>query len=321
MDELELLARGATGLHGDERVVDAGATDAVDHGLEARRALRVSTAGEMIEVVRVREEEDRHRDGRYRPIGVGQAFVVVSAPVAPRSSATLLRWGGDRLRVGPWRGDRDVAYVAPVADSVPMSVDGVKRCCAYLQEQGFDQIVTAALAPSEARPFLDAGFAIRERLHLLTHELVGMPDRVAAPEGVVLRRARRVDRPAVLGVDARSFDAFWRLDDDGVDEAVHATPTARFRVAVARGRVVGYAICGRAGTRGFLQRLAVDPDNRRAGCGRALVLDGLRWMHRRGAERAVVNTQERNTDALRLYQELGFVLQPTGLAVLHTSLV
>jgi ribosomal protein S18 acetylase RimI-like enzyme len=43
-------------------------------------------------------------------------------------------------------------------------------------------------------------------------------------------------------------------------------------------------------------------------------------MKRRGAVRAMVNTQERNTDALRLYEHLGFRLQPGGLAVLHTHL-
>jgi CHASE1-domain containing sensor protein len=43
-------------------------------------------------------------------------------------------------------------------------------------------------------------------------------------------------------------------------------------------------------------------------------------MKRRGAARAMVNTQERNADALRLYQDLGFHLQPGGLAVLHASL-
>jgi ribosomal protein S18 acetylase RimI-like enzyme len=50
------------------------------------------------------------------------------------------------------------------------------------------------------------------------------------------------------------------------------------------------------------------------------VLDGLRWMKRRGASRAMVNTQERNTGALELYEQLGFHLQPGGLAVLHASL-
>ena len=52
----------------------------------------------------------------------------------------------------------------------------------------------------------------------------------------------------------------------------------------------------------------------------ALVLDGLKWMRRRGVERAVVNTQLENEDARRLYLRLGFHEQPPGLAVLRHDL-
>jgi ribosomal protein S18 acetylase RimI-like enzyme len=240
--------------------------------------------------------------------------------MAPRTSADLLRWGGDRLRVGSWRGDAHVAYIAPLPESGPPSTDAVRRCSALLRERGYNEAVTAALAASEANAFLAAGFTVRERLHLLAHELVAVADPQAVSPHVTMRRARRSDRAAALDVDARSFDPFWRLDPAGLDEAVDATPSSRFRVIDGPSGLVGYAVSGRAGARGFLQRLAVDPAARGRGYGSALVLDGLRWMKRRGAARAMVNTQERNNDALRLYERLGFRLQPGGLAVLHTVL-
>ena len=37
----------------------------------------------------------------------------------------------------------------------------------------------------------------------------------------------------MLSVDGRAFDRFWRLDQAGLDEALSATPTSRFRVADA----------------------------------------------------------------------------------------
>jgi ribosomal protein S18 acetylase RimI-like enzyme len=240
--------------------------------------------------------------------------------MAPRTSADLLRWGGDRLRVGSWRGDAHVAYIAPLPESGPASTDAVRHCTALLRERGYNEAVTAALAASEANAFLAAGFTVRERLHLLAHELVVIDDPKSASPHVTMRRARRGDRAPALDVDARSFDPFWRLDPAGLDEAVDATPSSRFRVVDGPDGVVGYAVSGRAGARGFLQRLAVDPAARGRGYGSALVLDGLRWMKRRGAARAMVNTQERNNDALRLYERLGFRLQPGGLAVLHTVL-
>ena len=46
----------------------------------------------------------------------------------------------------------------------------------------------------------------------------------------------------------------------------------------------------------------------------------LGYARRRGVERVVVNTQEANARALRLYEELGFRRQAGGLAVLKKSL-
>jgi ribosomal protein S18 acetylase RimI-like enzyme len=123
----------------------------------------------------------------------------------------------------------------------------------------------------------------------------------------------------VLALDATAFQPFWRLDGTGLDEALRATPFARFRTAVD-GEVTGYAISGRAGTQGYLQRLAVHPSHQRRGIGRALVLDGLHWMRRRAVVRAAVNTQLENDAALALYRGLGFRLQPAGLAVLRRVL-
>ena len=226
----------------------------------------------------------------------------------------LLRWGGQRLRVGPFRGDTRTAYVAPLPEGAPPTTDAVRRCCEVLIERGFVEAVTAALGPAEAHGFMTAGFEIRERLHLLAHDLLVLPD---APD-VALRRGRRADRPGALAVDALAFEPFWRLDDPGLDEAMTATPSSRFRVA-GTGRIVGYAVAGRAAHRGFLQRLAVDPDRQGHGIGSALAVDALRWMKRRGVDRAVVNTQESNEGAVRLYERLGFRLQPGGLAVLRIS--
>jgi ribosomal protein S18 acetylase RimI-like enzyme len=232
------------------------------------------------------------------------------------SGLDVVRWGTGRLRVGPWRGDDHIAYMAPVGDGPAPTPEVVRRAVAGLAGRGYREVVTAALGPLEAQGFLLAGFEVHERLHLLARDLHGLP---LAPD-VTLRRGRRRDRPEVLDVDGRAFSAFWRLDDAGLDEALAATPTSRFRVTELDGGVVGYAVTGRAGRRGFLQRLAVAPDHEGHGLGRGLVLDGLVWLRRRGCERVVVNTQEANQRALALYEQLGFRRQHAGLAVLRTQL-
>jgi ribosomal protein S18 acetylase RimI-like enzyme len=229
----------------------------------------------------------------------------------------LLPGSDPRLRVAPWRGDPRVAQVTPGRGRP--TATAVLRALEQLASTGFTSVLTSALARADQPPFLDAGFEVHERLHLLVRSLDDLPRTGPAD----LRRAHHADRSAVLAVDAAAFPRFWRLDGPGLQDALAATPSARFRVATEpsrHGGVVGYAVTGRAGPRGYLQRLAVHPDVQRNGLGAALVVDGLRWLRRWGAKEVLVNTQEGNDPAVRLYEALGFRLQPEGLAVLRRAL-
>jgi ribosomal protein S18 acetylase RimI-like enzyme len=148
--------------------------------------------------------------------------------------------------------------------------------------------------------------------------------RVDAPR---LRRAWRADRASVLALDHLAFDEFWRLEDPGLREALQATPAARFRIGEPirpderdRFEAAAYAITGRAGRHGYLQRIAVHPHDRRLGWGHALVLDALRWLRRHDVRRALVNTQWTNDGAVALYESCGFRRLPVGLCVLDRTL-
>lgn len=229
----------------------------------------------------------------------------------------LVEIGAERARVLPWRGSTRTAYLAPVPDAPPPSSAFIECCLERLSTQGYAGVVTPALAPAEQRPFLLAGFRPHERLHLLAHDLFELPP---FRRGAT-RRARRGDKPAVLAVDEAAFTPFWQLDRAGLQEALEAVPMTRFRVSAAgHGTIAGYAIAGTAARQGYLQRLAVDPAHQHEGRGLALVADALRWMRRRGAGRAVVNTQLGNEAALALYTRAGFRVQPAGLAVLRRAL-
>jgi ribosomal protein S18 acetylase RimI-like enzyme len=225
-----------------------------------------------------------------------------------------------RLRARPWQADARIAHVSPAADFLgPLTPQDVVFALAELQRDGYRSVITAALHRADRRPFLDSGFVETERLHLLLHPL----DEVApSPEvpGVDLRRGRRREQAEALTVDHEAFEPFWRLDGAGLDEALTATTSVHFQIARDRTGVVGYAVCGRAGHRGYVQRLAVAPRAQGRGVGAALLTDGLRWLRRWGARDALVNTQEHNARSLRLYQRTGFVLQPDGLAVLRRDL-
>jgi ribosomal protein S18 acetylase RimI-like enzyme len=220
-----------------------------------------------------------------------------------------------------WRGDREVAYLAPVPDAPLPSADFLRRCLTVLAERGFNRVVTAALSPQEQGGFLAAGFEVTEELHLLAIDLDGLPP---VPTDLPLTRVRWNQRDQILAIDRAAFSSFWQFDDHGLAEALRATPRTRFRAALAPSsderRFSGYAICGRSGPRGFVQRLAVHPDFQRQRLGRGLLLDGLNWMRRRGVARSVVNTQLDNAAALSLYLETGFRREPSGLSVLSAGL-
>lgn len=228
----------------------------------------------------------------------------------------IICWGHEQARAGPWHGDRRTAYLVPLPGGPAPSLGFVRLAIDELAARGFSRVVTNALSAGEQVGFLGAGFEVREELCLLSHDLVQLPP--AAP--VAHRRARPADYPAVLEVDALAFSDFWHLDQRGLADAIGATPRARFRVVTGQGAVVAYALTGRAGRQGFLQRLAVHPRHRRQGLARALVVDALRWLRRRRVRRVVVNTPSTNHAAVSLYQSLGFCQEPQGLAVLGVEL-
>ena len=228
------------------------------------------------------------------------------------------RWWGARarLQVAAWRGTDDTVVMTPVPDRPAPDAQDIEREVQALTHRGVRRVLTGALHQGELAPFLDAGFVVHERLHLLRHDLRNIPEPRAS---VRLRRAWRRDQAEILAIDGRAFDTFWALDRGGLDDAVRATPVSRFRVTVDRS-ITGYAITGRAADRGYLQRLAVDPERHRQGIGTTLVADSLRWLRRNGSNVAVVNTQEHNDRALGLYLATGFILEPQGLTVLTRQL-
>jgi len=78
-------------------------------------------------------------------------------------------------------------------------------------------------------------------------------------------------------------------------------------VARAKGAVIGTILAGWDGRRGYLHHVAVHPDARRGGVGRALALAARGRLRALGAERVHLFVQQGNTDALAFWQALGWV--------------
>ena len=177
-----------------------------------------------------------HGTRRARDVATPSPDPVAAAPALdpPRAAAAYadpampddtLRWPGGWARLGSWRGERDVAYLA-VGAQRPPSAEVLDRCLRTLRGRGYSARPHQRARRRPRRcPFVDAGFSVHERLHLLAHDLGDIP-----PADHETRRGRDEDHAAVLALDRRSFRPFWRLDRDGLEQALDATPATRFRV-------------------------------------------------------------------------------------------
>jgi len=193
---------------------------------------------------------------------------------------------------------------------------------AYTTPSPVMAVRTGALYPAAAAVFAEQGFAVIDRLVLLERALLGIqPRRRDRPHGTAgLRRARRRDLATMAAIDQSAFQAGWRNDGASLDAIADATPSFRSRLARVGGsetRAVGFAITGKAGTTGYLQRIAVRPEAQQLGIGRQLVDDAINWLMRRGASRALVNTGVDNLAALRMYEQASFERLDDELVVLE----
>jgi GNAT superfamily N-acetyltransferase len=223
--------------------------------------------------------------------------------------------GGARLRIGPWHGRDDIAELVTQPPGAVASPALVRAALDRCRAGGYHKAVTPALPSIEWRAYLDNGFEVFERLHLLSHSVHDLPPRPR----IRLRRAGRTDWTSVLDVDDAAFDPFWKLDEAGLDDAIKSTPSSRFRVDRSE-PIAGYALCGRAGNLGYVQRLAVHPDGEGDGLGTALLLDGMYWLRRWRVSQILVNTQMTNQRAVDLYEHIGFRRRPNGLHVFRVDL-
>jgi GNAT superfamily N-acetyltransferase len=150
---------------------------------------------------------------------------------------------------------------------------------------------------------------VSDRLLLLEHGLnaIDAPDREIETGGIE-------PLEELYAIDNVSFLTRWRLGRIGLAESFSATArSVVMRIRSNDGRCLGFAISGVALGTGYLQRLAVTPEQRGIGIGRDLVGGSLLWARRLGAMRMLVNTQTDNLGAAALYHRTGFRDVPGGL--------
>lgn len=89
---------------------------------------------------------------------------------------------------------------------------------------------------------------------------------------------------------------------------------AEVLVAVgADGAVLGSAMVGNDGHRGWFYYVAVAPGLQKSGLGRRLIAAGEDWMRARGVEKAQLIIRDTNVKVRGFYESLGYGVQPRVL--------
>lgn len=125
---------------------------------------------------------------------------------------------------------------------------------------------------------------------------------------VVVETARFTDLPEIAVIEQRAYSDPWAPSSF---QSLAEHPAVHFVVAREHpgGPVVGYAIAWNAGGdggEGELANLAVAPDCRRRGVGRALLASVLADATSRGTSALFLEVRESNAAARKLYSEQGF---------------
>jgi ribosomal-protein-alanine N-acetyltransferase len=127
-------------------------------------------------------------------------------------------------------------------------------------------------------------------------------------DGVLIRPMTVADIGEVIVIDRLSFPVAWpeRSYRYELTENPAAYLLVAERHASPRSRLVGYIGLWLLVDEAHISTIAVHPTDRGQGIGRALLLAGLEWAARKGAELATLEVRASNEAARRLYRKHGF---------------
>ncbi|HEX8731626.1 MAG TPA: GNAT family N-acetyltransferase [Ktedonobacterales bacterium] len=164
---------------------------------------------------------------------------------------------------------------------------------------------------------------LREPLEALGFHLVSIlrsydkSDYSVPSEGnqdVRVRPFQPADAAPLAEMEKLCFDDLWRHDAQAFLEAARTYPY--FVVAEDDKGIVGYQFNIVDMKIGYLVRIATHPRAWGTGVGTRLMAEAVRYFQRENAWKIVLNTEESNTRAHRLYEWFGFYLaRPRGFAL------
>jgi ribosomal-protein-alanine N-acetyltransferase len=162
-------------------------------------------------------------------------------------------------------------------------------------------------------PLLARGF--RPIMLLRSYDKIGYDSPSQGDQLVRVRPFTAADLPGVLAVEEAAFTPLWRHDATEFLEVAREYPF--FVVAeTPAGRIAGYQFSSTDGDLGYLVRIAVHPRYHSQGVGTRLMAEAMRYFAGEHVLRILLNTEEANAHAHRLYEWFGFErVEPRGFVL------
>jgi len=124
-----------------------------------------------------------------------------------------------------------------------------------------------------------------------------------------IRKFRKDDRKQVIALWKAVFpDDPPHNEPDKVIAAKIAIDDLIF-VAVEKGKILGTAMAGYDGHRGWLYSVAVDPKLRRSGIGRSLVNCAVDALAKLGCVKVNLQVRSTNSQVVAFYKAIGFAME------------
>ena len=172
----------------------------------------------------------------------------------------------------------------------------------YGQEVGSLPLLYVGDTPWLARALRAAGYQRINRVVFFEKRGAEVP--AEGNRAVVLLPAVPEQVEALVALDAAAFDPIWRNNASFFEEAFSLFPL--FAVAFLQEKLVGYLIGDLQRESGFLVRVAVHPHWQQQGIGTRLLAEAVAYFREHRRDRILLNTQQDNLRAQRLYRAFGF---------------
>lgn len=251
-------------------------------------------------------------DRLVRPLLAARVFpdeATLQAVYRSRPWAIQSNQRGDVAVLDRWRDHLDLLAIealwCPHRD-LPEAIRHISRIAAA---HGYAGVVSPPVLEADVPAYQAAGLVVRELLETLEMPRSAVHDgRVpdaSSLEGISIHIVGPEHVPAVLEIDARCFEPFWRYDRRLLGRFAAAGALA---VAERDGGCLGYTLCTVDRGSAVLGRLCVAAPHRRRGVGTALLRTAVLRACETGADHMTLSTQSGNTGALALYRAEGFRL-------------